>query len=532
MSSRDFQMNGRSAVYGQRAMVATSHPLASEAAVGILHKGGNAADAAVAAVAVQGVVEPQMTGIGGDCFALVGQEGRKLWGMNASGRSAAAANAAALREEGLSKVPPHSGHAVTVPGAVRGWEMLLQEFGRLSWAEVLAPAIGYARNGFPVAPRVAFDWQGLVPALRVCEASEKIYLRAGAAPKAGDVMRFAQLAETLERIAAEGADGFYKGPVAQDIAAQVQAHGGLLTVDDLAAMQAEEVVPITSDYAGLEIAELPPNGQGIVALLLLEILKRFDLRGLEPLGVQRLHIHMEATKLAYSARDAFLADPQAMAFDAMELLRADHVDKLAGRIRMDGVLPRQQTQLLSPKSDTVCLSVVDEDGLAVSLINSIYKGFGSCITAPQSGVLLQNRGACFSLEEGHANELLGGKRPMHTIIPAIAMQDGRPSIAFGVMGGGYQPCGHAYVLSNMLDYQMDIQAAIDLPRVFIDEDSLALQAEAGIPEESCAGLRAIGHRLERVREPIGGGQGIVIDRNRGVLIGGSDPRKDGCAIGF
>ncbi|KZL21732.1 putative gamma-glutamyltransferase YwrD [Pseudovibrio axinellae] len=529
---RDFQRPGRSPIFAPSAMAATSHPLATHAALEILREGGTAADAAVAAIAVHSVVEPHMTGIGGDCFTIVAQPDGSLSGMNSSGRAAKAVTAEKLIEGGLQDITPDSIHAVTVPGALRGWEKLLRDHGKMTFADVLKRAIGYARDGFAVTPRTAFDWQSRVDFLKRDAGASRYYLKDGRAPLQGEVMRLPALAETLEAVAAEGATAFYEGAIAEEIAAVVQAKGGYLSADDLAAHEAIDLSPITTDYQGVTVAELPPNGQGIVALVMLELMKRFDFKGMDPVGVERFHLEVEIAKLAYSGRDRFLADRDHMRFSPEELLGSDQIDRLAALINPKAVLPRQPERILSPKSDTTYLTVVDDRGMAVSLINSIYHGFGSGIATPKSGVLLQNRGACFTLERGHPNQIAGGKRPMHTIIPAMAVQDNKPYMTFGVMGGGYQPCGHAHVLSNHLDFGMDVQQMIDCPRVFMDETSLALQVETSVPGSTVDGLKALGHEVVRSSDPIGGSQAILFDRANSSLIGGSDPRKDGCALGY
>ncbi len=530
---RDFHVPGRSAVYAPHAMAATSHPLATNAALEILRGGGSAADAAVAAMAVYAVVEPHMTGIGGDCFAIVAKPDGTLSGMNSSGRAPKNVSADKLLEQGLLKIEGHSPHAVTVPGALRGWEKMLKDHGHFSFEKVFQRAIGYARDGYAVTPRAAFDWKSSVDLLKQNEGAAQIFLRDGRAPVAGEVMKNPQLAETLEAVAKGGADAFYRGPIAEEIASVIQAKGGYLTAEDLATHEAIDLTPVSTEYRGVTVAELPPNGQGIIALVMLELMKRFDWEELDPMGAERFHLQMEITKLAYSGRDRFLADPDFMQFDPQDFLDSDYIDSLARLIRTDAVLPRQTEEVLSPHSDTVYLTVVDEEGLAVSFINSLYHGFGSGIAAPKSGVLLQNRGACFTLEAGHPNQIAGGKRPMHTIIPAMALKDGLPYMSFGVMGGGYQPCGHAHVLSNHLDYGMNMQEALDCPRIFIDEKSLALQAETSVPPSTIEALKALGHEVEFVVTPIGGGQAIMFDREHGGgLIGGSDPRKDGCALGY
>lgn len=530
--TRDLHLPGRSAVQAPNAMVATSHPLASAAALEVLQAGGNAVDAAVASAAVLAVVEPQMTGIGGDGFAILAHPDGRLDGFNGSGPAPLAATPARLAELGVSEIDDRGPHSVTVPGVVRLWETLLSAHGSRPLGDLLKRAIGYARKGYAVAPRVAFDWARNRDKLAADPGAASAYLVDGKAPATGDIMRHPELADTLERIASEGARGFYEGPVAEDIVATLAAKGGLMTLDDMAGMTVLDMPPVRHPYRDLEVVELPPNGQGFIALVMLGILERFDLSGLDPLGPERFHLELEAGRLAYSVRDLYLADPAFMPHGPETFLSASYLDRLAARIshdrRMDDIPPA----LLGPGSDTVYLCVVDENGLGVSLINSVYKGFGSGICAPKSGVLLQNRGACFRLEPGHPNCIDGGKRPLHTIIPAMAMKNGLPHLVFGVMGGGYQPCGHAHVLTNMVDFGMDPQEAIDQPRMFFNEKTHVLQAERGIPEATLAGLRARGHEITMIEEPIGGAQAILFDRDGGMLVGGSDPRKDGLAIGY
>lgn len=530
--ARNFNLPGRSPIYARKAMAATSHPLATEAALSVLRQGGNAVDGALAALAVQCVVEPHMTGIGGDCFAIVAEPNGEIHGLNGSGRAASAATPEAMAERGVTKITEDSIHSVTVPGAIKAWETLLGSHGSWSMARVLEAAIDYAENGFPIAPRVGSDWAGLADKLVRDEGAAKHYLVDGEAPKVGSVHRLPALAETLRAIATGGADAFYKGEIGEEIAATVQAKGGLLTAEDLAAVDVMSVTPIASDYRGVTVTELPPNGHGVTALVILNILENFDFTGLNPLGPERFHLEMEAARTAYAIRDLFVADPEHMTMSVEELVSKDYAARLAARIDPNARIPDLTTHGLSPNSDTVYLTVVDAEGRAVSLINSLYRGFGVGVCTPKSGVMLQNRGACFRVEPGHPNCIGPRKRPLHTIIPALASKDGAPWISFGVMGGGYQPCGHAHVLGNIIDYGMDVQQAIDFPRIFFDEQTHILQVEQGIAQHTRQGLEALGHRLEDVDSPHGGSQAIMIDRENGVLIGGSDPRKDGCALGW
>ncbi len=529
MTIRDFHRPGRSPVYASGGMAATSHPLASLAAVEALRAGGTAADAAIAAVAVLCVVEPGMTGIGGDCFCLVAKDGAPVWGYNGSGRAAAAVTTEKLLAEKMPrKIPATSPHAVTVPGAIEAWESILKAHGRFGLDRALQAAIGYAENGYPVAPRVAYDWAGVVDKLKPHAGSAKYYLPGGSAPAVGSTVRLPALAATLKAIAAGGAKAFYQGAIAADIAATVQAKGGLLAAEDLARHKGDVVTPISTNYRGLDVVELPPNGQGLTALVLLNILEQFDIAKLDPSGPERLHLALEAARLAFGVRDTHIADPAFMREPVAGLLDKGFAKKLARLLDPGKRVPLPAAP--SPTSDTIYLTVVDRDRTAVSLINSLYSTFGTGICTEKTGIMLHNRGSGFVVEPGHVNTIAPGKRPMHTIIPALAMRNGRCEMPFGVMGADYQPMGHAHVIANMTDYGMDVQAAIDHSRIFYEGETTVV--ERGIPAATLDGLKARGHRIEVRDAPWGGGQAIVIDWERGILIGGSDPRKDGCALGY
>jgi gamma-glutamyltranspeptidase/glutathione hydrolase len=524
---RDFHSPGRSAVYACDGMAATSHPLASQAAIDALKAGGTAADAAVAAAATLAVVEPHMTGIGGDCFCLVAKPGQPVWGYNGSGRAAAAASAAALWEQGERAIGLRSPHAITVPGAVEAWSAVLASHGRFGLDRALAPAIRHAEGGFPIAPRIAHDWTFAVETLRADPGASRHYLAGGKAPAAGDIMRFPALAATLKAIAARGPQVFYED-VADDIVATLAPRGSWLTQDDFARHHGEQVTAISLDYRGLQVVELPPNGQGLVALALLDILENFDLAKLAPDGAERFHIALEAARLAYAVRDTHVADPAFMRISVPSLLDKGFARELARLID-----PGKRVKLPpapTPGSDTVYLTVVDRDRMAVSFINSLYSEFGSGIATENSGILLHNRGACFAADPAHPNAIGPSKRPMHTIIPALGMRDGRCELVFGVMGGSFQPMGHAHVITNLVDYGMDLQAAIDAPRVFYEGEASVV--ERGVSAAAVSGLTARGHHVVVRERPWGGGQAIAIDWQRGVLIGASDGRKDGCAVGY
>jgi gamma-glutamyltranspeptidase / glutathione hydrolase len=526
--SRDFQLPGRSPVIACEAMAATSHPLASLAAIETLRAGGNAADAAVTAIAVLGVVEPHMTGIGGDCFAMISVPGKPVWGYNGCGRSGSRASLEALMAQGVHAIEPGSVHAVTVPGAVDAWAAILSAYGRFGLDRALAPAIRYAEQGFPIAARIAWDWQQMVGKLRADAGAARHFLFAGQAPAVGDVVKFPALARTLRAIAAQGPPGFYQGAVAQDIVATLGARNSFLGLHDFASHRGEVVTPITTRYRGLDVLELPPNTQGLTALVLLNILERFDLAALDPLGPDRFHIALEAARLAYAVRDTHVADPVFMRAALPALLDKKFAASLADRIDRRHRLPLPDA--LPVGNDTVYLTVVDRDRMAVSLINTLYSYFGVGICTQATGIMLTNRGACFVVDPDHPNAFGPSKRPLHTIIPALAFRDGRCDLSFGVMGAHYQPMGHAQFITNMVDYDMDVQAAIDSPRAFFVGDQTAL--ERGVPTSTAEALRARGHDVEFALVPWGGAQAIRIDWRRGVLIGGSDPRKDGCALGY
>jgi gamma-glutamyltranspeptidase / glutathione hydrolase len=525
--SRDFQLPGRSPVIACEGMAATSHPLATLAAIDVMRAGGTAADAAVTACAVLCVVEPHMTGIGGDCFTLVSQPSKPVWGYNGCGRSGAAASYEALHVQGMREIG-NSIHAVTVPGAIDAWEAVLKAYGRFGLDRALAPAIKYAEDGFPVAPRVAWDWPRYLGKLAGDPGATKHYLFNSAPPREGDVIRFPVLAATLKAIAKKGARAFYEGEIAEDMAKTVAVRGSFLTLEDFNNHRGDAVEPIAVNYRGLDLVEIPPNGQGLTALVLLNILENFDLAALDPLGPDRFHLVLEAARLAFAVRDTHIADEAHMRTSVAALLDKGFAKKLAARIDMTrrAKLPSAP----APGSDTIYLTVVDRDRTAVSFINSLYSSFGVGVCTEKTGIMLTNRGACFTLQPDHPNTFGPGKRPLHTIIPALAMRGGRCDMSFGVMGADYQPMGHAQILLNMLDYGMGVQEAIDAPRFFFSGEASVV--EHGAPAATIEGLKARGHKVAMAPTPWGGAQIIKIDWERGVLVGGSDPRKDGCALGY
>jgi gamma-glutamyltranspeptidase/glutathione hydrolase len=530
---RNLELPGRSPAMSIHGMAATSHPLATMTAIAVLRDGGTAMDAAVAACAVQCVVEPQSTGIGGDCFVLMAPGGGDgIIGFNGSGRAPAAATVDWFRRQGVSELARNTAHSVTVPGAVDAWGQLVRDHGRKSLGELLQPAIAFARDGYPVHQRVSFDWAREAELLRRDPTARRIFLPQDRAPRAGDVHRQPELARTLTIIAEEGPDGFYKGPVAEDIVTYLQSLGGCHTLEDFAGAHGEYVTPIKTGYRGYEVYECPPNGQGIVALEMLNILSGFDLAGLDPVSVERLHLEAEAAKLAYRDRDAMLADPDQASVPVAEWLSEERAERLRQMISPERALTELPSAPIPAHMDTVYITVVDKDRNAVSFINSLFESFGSGLVSPKTGVVLQNRGSGFSLDPSHPNCVAPGKRPLHTIIPAMLCRDGRAAMSFGVMGGHYQACGHAHLLTNLIDYGLDVQQAIDQPRIFPLPGAKSVDMESGVPDDVVDGLRKLGHRPSRPKRPIGGAQAVQIDWKRGVLTGGSDPRKDGCALGY
>lgn len=527
---RDFHLPGRSPVFSTNAMVATSHPLAAAEALAILRDGGSAADAAIAGAVVLGVCEPQMTGLGGDCFALVKPAGGDdVVSINGSGRAPAALSPDALRNDGLTRIEPGHPASITVPGAVDALCQLSDRFGNLGLERSLAPAIRAFDAGVPIAPRVAFDIAEEGAAMN--EDARRHYLNGGRAFGVGDRLQLKGQAEVLRRIALHGRDAFYDGEVAEDMLAALKAIGGTHTAEDLSSTETTWSTPVSGPYRGHDLLEHPPNGQGATAILLAGILANFDIASMDPNGAERIHVEAEATKLAYEARNRFLAD-------ADHVTRLDHMLDAETACRLAALIdPRRAMPALAPLTedihkDTILITVVDRDGMAVSLIYSIFAAFGSGIASPKFGILFHNRGSGFNLTPGHPNEAGPGKRPMHTIIPAMRATAGRVDMTFGVMGGQYQAAGHAHVLSNIADFGMDPQEALDSPRVFADLISGKLRVERGISEATRTTLVNLGHDVVVPVAPIGGGQAILIDHERGLLIGASDPRKDGLAIGF
>ena len=534
----------RSVVLARNGIIATSQPLASAAGLAVLQNGGNAIDAAVTAAAVLSVVEPTMNGIGGDLFALVYDPKTKtVRALNASGRSPAAATIEEFKRRNLESIPYRGELSVSVPGVVDGWSELLAKHGTIGLDKALAPAIRYARDGYAVSEIIAHQWQGQEATLKRDPAAAATFLIDGHAPRTGEIFRNPDLASSLEQIAKGGRDAFYKGPIAKAIGDDMAKRKGLLTAADLAAHTSEWTEPIATDYKGYEVLEFPPNTQGVVALEMLNILEGFDLKSLGHNSAAYLHLLVEAKKIAFADRDAWLADPGATPPEALKRM----LSKEYGAERRKEIDPGRAARDYKPLSlgsgsaapgadrpiahgDTIYLTAADKDGNVVSLIQSIYESFGAGIVAGNTGIALHNRGTLFSMEAGHPNVLAPGKRPFHTLVPAMVMKDARPWLSFGVMGGDMQPQGHVQVLLNLIEFGMNVQEAGEAPR--FRHSGTNLMIESAISPEARFGLDERGHRLTSSIGSFGGFQGILIDPATGVMMGGSDPRKDGLAIGW
>ena len=534
----------RSVVMARNGAIATSQPLATAAGLRVLQSGGNAIDAAVTAAAVLSVVEPTMNGPGGDLFAIVyDAKTKSIHGLNASGRAPATATLDEFKRRGLQRVPLRGELSVSVPGVVDGWNELLTRHGTITLAQALQPAIGYARDGYAVSEIIAWQWREAADVLARDRNAAATFLPGGKPPSPGEVFRNPALATSLEQIARGGRDAFYRGPIAAAIGQDMQRRGGLLTAQDLAAHHADWVDPISTTYRGYEVLELPPNTQGIAALEMLNILEGYDLRALGHNTAAYLHLLVEAKRIAFADRDAWLGDPSTTPAAALQrMLSKDYAAERRHEILDDRTAREVRPLSLSGRStpdggdhpiamgDTVYLTAADSAGNVVSLIQSLYETFGSGIVAGDTGIVLQDRGSLFSLTPGHPNQIAPGKRPFHTLVPAMVLKDGRPWLSFGVMGGDMQPQGHVQVLLNLIDFGMNVQEAGEAPRFRHTGNGLAL--ESAVSAEARFGLNARGHRLLDTPGVFGGFQGILIDPATRVLMAGSDPRKDGMAAGW
>jgi gamma-glutamyltranspeptidase/glutathione hydrolase len=528
---RDIHLAGRSVCHGIRGVAATSQPLATLAAIDILRSGGNAIDAAIAACAVLCVVEPMGTGIGGDCFALcwIARENR-LVAINGSGHSPTALTLEQLRSSGHETIGETSVHAVTVPGAIDAWCRLNADYGKLPMAAVLEPAIHYAEHGFAVSPVVALEWSAATKKLSADANTARFYLPGGRSPRAGEIMKLPALASALRRVAEHGRDGFYRGPLAREMVDYLDSLGGLHSLDDFATQTSLYVEPVRSRYRDVEVIEMPPNSQGLVASLMLNILSGFDLAGHAPLSVERFHLVTEAARLAFRVRDDLVADPAASNVSTDHVLSEEFARSLRSRIDLKQAMP-YPTAFGDSERDTVCLSVIDEDRNVCSFINSLYFQFGSALTSPDSAIMFHNRGVGFQLKSGHPNCVGPRKRPSHTLLPAMAFKAGQPWLSFASKGAAFQPIGQVSVLTAIVDNGLDIQEAVDVPRCGYNNND-RVEAERGVPQSIREGLSALGHPVVDARGPLGGAQVVQIDAELGTVAGASDPRKDGTALSY
>jgi gamma-glutamyltranspeptidase/glutathione hydrolase len=529
---------GRSVVRATQAMVATSQPLASQVGIDILKRGGNAVDAAIAVAAMLNVTEPNMTGIGGDCFAMIyTAKNKKLEALNASGRCPRALTLAHFMSKDITQMPLTGMETITVPGAFDGWLTLLEKYGSMKLGDLMAPAISYAENGFPVMEKISADWEPEVGKLKKDAAASATYLVNGGAPAPGTVFTQKNLARTFRTLVKGGREVYYHGEIAKAIVDYCQKNGGFLAMEDFAAQKSNWVEPIATTYRDHQLYELPPNNQGLTALIILNILEGLDIKGMRDDAVQYYHTLVEATKIAFADRNRFIADPAFAKIPVKELISKEYAAKRRALINPKRAIDPPAYGDVQMGSDTTYFTVVDKDRNAVSFINSLFNSFGSGIVAGETGIMLHNRGSGFSLDPNHPNKLEPGKRPFHTLIPAMVFKNDKLLMSYGVMGGDIQAQGHSQVLVNLVDREMNLQQAIDAPRIrYISGKGVML--EDTLPSDVINGLVERGH--ERVLPPagikhralMGGGQAIMIDPESGALSGASDPRKDGIAIGY
>ena len=530
----------RSEVIGANGMVATSHPLATQIGLDILKKGGTAVDAAIAANIALGLMEPTGNGIGGDLFAIVWDaDKKKLHGLNASGPAPKNISIDYFAEKGLKKIPSYGPLPVTVPGAVDGWVKLHEKFGKLEFKSLFAPTIEYAKRGFPVTETIAYYLDRSKERFEAYPNFKEVWLKNERMPKKGEIFKNLQLANTLEIIATEGRKGFYEGPVAQTMSDFVQAQGGFLSYDDLASFHSEWTPPVSSNYRGYDVWELPPNGQGIAALQILNILENYNIKKMGLFSSEYIHLFTEAKKLAFADRAKYYADPNFSKIPVNELISESYANERAKLINFDQASKTDKPGVLE-SGDTIYLTVADQYGNMVSLIQSNYRGMGSGMMPPGLGFMLQDRGELFSLDKKHKNALEGGKRPFHTIIPAFVTKDGEPFMSFGVMGGATQPQAHAQIIINMIDFGLNLQEAGDAPRIVhsgssqptdeIMQNGGTLSLETGFGKIIEDELISMGHQLQYEKGIFGGYQAIML--KDGVYYGASETRKDGQAAGY
>ena len=530
----------RSEVIGQNGMVATSHPLATQIGLDILKQGGTAIDAAIAANIALGLMEPTGNGIGGDLFAIVWDaKTRKLYGLNASGPAPKNISIDYFNSKGLNKIPSYGPLPVTVPGAVDGWVKLHEKFGKLSFKSLFLPTIEYANNGFPVTETIAYYLDRSKERFENYPNFKEVWLKNGKMPIKGELFKNPQLANTLAIIADKGRAGFYEGQIAKTMADFIQSQGGFLSYEDLASFHSEWTPPVSSNYRGFDVWELPPNGQGIAALQILNILENYDLQKMGLFSSEYIHLFTEAKKLAFADRAKYYADPNFSKIPIKELISKSYADERSKLIDFNKAAATDQAGVLE-SGDTIYLTAADQYGNMISLIQSNYRGMGSGMMPPGLGFMLQDRGELFSLDKDHRNALVGGKRPFHTIIPAFVTKDGKPFMSFGVMGGATQPQAHAQIIINMIDFGLNLQEAGDAPRIVhsgssqptdeIMQNGGTLSLESGFGKMIENELTSKGHKLKYEPGIFGGYQAIML--KNGVYFGASETRKDGQAAGY
>ncbi len=527
---RDFQKPERSEVFSSNGMIATSHPLAAKIGLDAMCKGGNAIDAAITSALMLVLCEPQSTGLFGDAFAIIKtKKSKNIIGLNGSGRAPMNLTSDTLLLENMEKIPLNSAHSVTVPGAVSLFEEVADKFGNLGLKELCTQPIKYAEEGVVVSPRVSFDWE--THKEKLIGSSEKFYLSSGRPYRAGSLFRAPMQAEVLRQIATQGSKGFYQSDITVDLVKSLQELGGVHTLADFEDVSVQYVEPIYADLKdGSTLIELPPNGQGITAIMMKKLMELCHIERFKADSFERVHLEAEIAKIAYSARNNFIGDPNFSKIKQSIFTDETKLKKLSRKICFGELLSDNlEDEFFMRNKDTVLICAADNEGNAISLIFSTFHAFGSGLSSRKYGLLFHNRGAGFTLKKNHANELLGGKRPLHTIIPAILKEKNGSIMPFGVMGGQYQANGHARILSNIKDYGMAFQEALNFPRSFYFDGVLNL--ERGYPKATREKLSQMGYKIEEATIPIGGAQLVRLDSS-GVLIGASDPRKDGCALGY
>ncbi len=527
---RKIYLPGRSNALSNNAMVATSQSLSSQEAINILKLGGNAVDAAIAASAVLSVIEPGSTGVGGDCFAIIKMNNKKAVSINGSGKTPKKINLNYFKENKIDSIGLLNAHSVTIPGAVDAWYQMHKKFGKLEFEKLFITAEYYAREGFPVHEIEAFHWKKNEDKLRKNKITKKEFLKDNKAPTFGTKFINTKLADTLSLIGKKGSKGFYEGKIAKDMVSSLNKLGGLHTEEDFYNQNTIFSDTLISDYKNLNIHQCPPNGPGMVVHLMMKLLEKFNWSKINCFDSIRFHIQAEVTKVCFEIKETILGDPNFTNIDINNLISKESINNLFNKIDLNKVYEAKDANVTS-HPETIYLTIVDQDLNAVSFINSICHAFGSGICSENSGILFQNRGVNFRLEEGHPNCIDSNKRPLHTIIPGLLTnQNDETIISYGVMGGQYQPIGQAHVLQNIYEFGMNIQEAIDAQRAFTLNGKL--KVENSFSKKTLEELSRLGHDIEIIQEGIGGGQGIMIDRKEGILIGGSDPRKDGLAIGY